>query len=237
MWASDLREIGFQDADGQFDVVPGLPNSRATGIQRGSGIVHGRMACKLRGLPSIRRLWDAACVATGRPAVFQSGAAVVPPDGVLFTKASHRFQGLDRHRDWEVQSCGLLQGLMYVYPPPDGTLRLGAAFSACRAHPELLERVQSLALSGWSSSPEVDWRTSPAPALGSPATPDHGWAVVGGPVLAKGVAMGLSAEARRRALAKLPQRVQDLIHALAAFPPRCAKWIGRSADGRRGGGG
>ena len=163
------------------------------------------MACHLRGLPSVHQLWDICCVATGRPAVFESdAAAVIPPDGVLFTSTDHDFQGLVGHRGWERGSCGMLQGLIYVWPPPAGVRRLGAAFSAYKPHPELMERAEMLAVAGWSSSPEGDWRTSPAPALGSPPAPKGEWPVIGGVVVAKAEAVAMSPSER----AQIPGRFQ-----------------------------
>ena len=227
LWNADLKQIGYTaPGTGALDVVPGLPNSRTAGIQRGSGVVRGRMACHLRGLPSVHQLWDICCVATGRPAVFESdAAAVIPPDGVLFTSTDHDFEGLVRHRDWERDSCGTLQGLIYVWPPPAGVRRLGAAFSAYKPHPELMERAEMLAVAGWSSSPEVDWRTSPAPALGSPPAPKGGWPVIGGVVVAKAEAVAMSPSERAQALRSLSTHVRQLLPSQPVCPPTTAAWL------------
>jgi hypothetical protein len=91
---------------GAGDVVPGLPNNRITGIQRGNGIARGKGPCSIKRMPEVHRLWDAACVATDRPPVFDDGGGVLvpaanfvtPPDGVLWTTENHAFTGLPRQQ-------------------------------------------------------------------------------------------------------------------------------------------
>ena len=224
LFQEDIRGIGWNGK-----VVPGLPNSAKAGIQRGSGIARGQGPCFIKSMPQLHRLWDAACEVIGRPLVFNSdvvfpapnessGSAsapaanfITPPDGVLWTTHSHAFVGLDRHRDWEGDSCGSLQGLAYVFPPPREAQRCGTAFCFYSPHPELCKRIEVLALSAWSSSPDCDYRTSPMPSLGSPKIPSKGWNVIGGPFGSKADVMAMSNPARHEALSKLPDHVRQLL--------------------------
>ena len=48
LFAKDLKDIAFKHGNG--GIVPGQPNSQHTGIQRGSGLPHGRFALAIRNL-------------------------------------------------------------------------------------------------------------------------------------------------------------------------------------------
>ena len=225
LFQADIAGIGN---DG--DVTPGLPNSRKFGISRASGIARGQGSCYIRANRVVHYLWDMCCIATGRPPVFKVDGVnfVAPPDGVLFTRDVHGFRGAKRHRDWEPDQCGCLQGLGYVFPArPAGVWRVGTGFSFYRAHPELVKRMEVLALCGWSSSPDCDFRTSPMPSLGSHGkAPAGGWSIIGGPCISKAEALAMTASQRAKHISKLPQHVRSLLPRVAMTSvPETVDWL------------
>jgi hypothetical protein len=202
----------LKDINNGGKTVPGLPNSPKTGIVRGNGIVRGRFACHIRNTYDVHKMWDVACQATERPPVFVNSDNknfVAPPDGVLLSMEDDHVKGLDKHCDWESDHCGCLQGLSYVFPPLANTLRCGAAFSFYAPHPELVYRMEILALTGWSSSPMCDYRTSPCPALGSSGYRNTKY--IGGPVITKDDALKMTQLQRAVALKALPAYVRQLL--------------------------
>ena len=224
LFLDDLHGLGFGG-----DVVPGLPNSRETGIHRGNGIVHGKGPCFVRSLPEAQQLWDVVGKVLERPSVFtgKKSCFIAPPDGVLYSHISHHFKGVGRHRDWEPDACGCVQGLGYVFPPPKNALRLGSAFSFYKPHPVLAERMITLALAGWSSSPDCDYRTSPLPSRGSPRAPARGWKVLGlTDVPTKKQVLDMSTEERAKAIKRLPRHVRELLPKVVMNPvPTITQWL------------
>ena len=128
-----------KDLKGMGGIAKCLPNSKDTGIMRACGIVHGEMAITIRKNNTLHRLWDVVCESIGRLQVFSQGRNdqyVTPADGVFVIKENDKYSGLDRHRDWYPFEPGQLQGICYVFPPPQGYVRLGCAFSYYRPHPD-----------------------------------------------------------------------------------------------------
>ena len=89
----------------------------------------------MRRCEGVRRLWDAAAVAVGRPPLFAGDYASAPCctsfDGVLYTTTEHAYQGLARHVDTFPFETGQLQCFVVVWPPPSADVRrLGCALAS-----------------------------------------------------------------------------------------------------------
>ena len=112
LWREDLQNIG--------GLPKGLPNSEKLGIQRSSGLGFGQASVAVRRCEGVRRLWDAAAVAVGRPPVFAGDYASAPCctsfDGVLYTTTEHAYPGLARHVDTFLFETGQLQCFVVVWP-------------------------------------------------------------------------------------------------------------------------
>jgi hypothetical protein len=182
LWREDLQNIG--------GLPKGLPNSEKLGIQRSSGLGFGQASVAVRRCEGVRRLWDAAAVAVGRPPVFAGDYASAPCctsfDGVLYTTTEHAYQGLARHVDTFPFETGQLQCFVVVWPPPSADVRrLGCALAYYKPNKELWRRMAYAMVTRRSTSPDLDSRTHPEPTLGSSAKPRGGWPVLGGPRLSK----------------------------------------------------
>jgi hypothetical protein len=133
----------------------------------------------VRRCEGVRRLWDAAAVAVGRPPVFAGDYASAPCctsfDGVLYTTTEHAYQGLARHVDTFPFETGQLQCFVVVWPPPSADVRrLGCALAYYKPNKELWRRMAYAMVTRRSTSPDLDSRTHPEPTLGSSAKPRGG---------------------------------------------------------------
>ena len=96
------------------------------------------------------------------------------------------FKGLPGHADVFPHEPGQIVGVVTMHPPPPGLLRLaiGVAFYRNQSA-ELWRRMARSALTRWSTSPDIDLRTSPLLSLGAKPPPKQlgvpDWPVLGGP--------------------------------------------------------
>ena len=113
LFAKDLDYLGYGGR-----LVPGLPNSVRTGIQRGGGLMYGCAACRVRGLALVHKVWEPVAIVLGRNPVFDQkfdrDDYVSSFDGVGYTGADHIFTGLKKHRDVYPGEPGQLQMLTYL---------------------------------------------------------------------------------------------------------------------------
>ena len=195
-WQDDLDRLGGQ-------VPLGSPNSSRVGIIRSNGLPFGTFATKTRAHAELRRCWRLFALALGRDDPFPAPprgafqpALITSFDGILYTRSTDNFTGLEPHTDTYPPphgETGQLQALAYVHPPPPGVLRLGCAVAFYPPTAHSLWRDYLLALvTRWSTSPDLDLRQSPLPGLGSRKGNGKHRLVLGGPYLPKKVATRLS---------------------------------------------
>jgi hypothetical protein len=216
-WQWDLDSLGG-------NVPSGSPNSSKVGILRSNGLPFGTFATSIRAHAELRRCWRLLAIALERDDPFPapprgaSQPAVISSfDGILYTKSSDSYTGLKAHTDTFPPphgETGQLQALAYVHPPPQGVLRLGCAVAFYPAKDHSLWRDYLLALvTRWSTSPDLDLRSSPLPGLGSKQGRGKHRFVLGGPYLPKKDAKQLSdAQLQAQAL-QLPPTLRCLAQA------------------------
>ena len=203
LWGSDMAVTN--------GLARGLPNSQAWGIMRAHGVAYGKCANFLRSLPLLKKLWRAACTAYGREPLGPETEWLTCFDGTLATTTSHRYRGLDLHKDVELGEPGHITALTVLHPPPEGYRRVGQAIQWYK-NTLPLWRMQAVGLlTKWSMSPDMDLRTTPYPNLGSGG---HQGDVLGGEVMSKTEALVLSDEELEKAVTALPPYLQETL------PPR-----------------
>ena len=101
-------------------------------------------------------------------------------------RSGRGFKGLRAHSGSFPHEPGPINGIVTLHPPPPGLARLAIGVSFYRNQSaELWRRMARSALSRWSTSPDIDLRTSPLLSLGAQLPPRRlglpAWAVLGGP--------------------------------------------------------
>jgi len=132
-------------------------------------------------------------------------------DGMLVTADADDYKGLPAHVDVYEDEPGQLQALVVLFPPPKGFRRVGVACSFYPPGSSFLWRQQALAMvSRWSTSPDMDLRRSPLPALGSKPR-EGGHTVLGGPFLPKAETESLTDSQLKAHIGKVPKYLRDFL--------------------------